>query len=433
VTHDNADFDAIASAVAATKLYPAAHIVLGKRLAPDVQPFMSLHKLHFPSYAATDIERDVGSVHRVILVDVRRAGRLGHLPRLRARILARNDPLDVHVWDHHRSAPDDVSTTFERVERVGSATTLLVEEIQKRGIAIDVPEATLFALGIHVDTGSLRYSGTTPRDAAAVTWLLGSGASLPVINRFIAPPFSAGQQRALVALLTAIRVQRVASTRIGLAQLPEGYAVDGLADVVEEALQLEDLQALFAAFALEDRAVQIVARAREPRVDVGAVLAAVGGGGHETAGAAVVHNSDTQTALNALLGALRAKTPTPALVEHIMSSPVHAVAADSSMATLAATLAAWGHTGAPVMKEGQLLGIVSRSNLASALSRGKQHESVSRHMSQSVKTIEVGATLDDALARMTACDIGRLPVMRAGRVVGIVTRSDVLQQLYKAH
>jgi len=432
LTHDNSDFDGVASAVAATKLYPAAQVVLGRRLGRDLEPFISLHKLRFPIVAAAEVERDVSAVQRVILVDVRRAGRLGHVPRLRDHMLAQPGRPEVHAWDHHPAAPDDVPAQFAHIERIGSATTLLVEEIKRRCLDVDVAEATLFMLGIHVDTGSLRYSGTTSRDAAAVAWLLDSGARLAVVNRFIDPPFSAGQQRALSTLLASMSVRRVAHARIAVAALPADCAVPGLDRVTSKALQLEDADALIAAYAVSNGAVQIVARSRAASVDVGCALAAVGGGGHAAAGAGVMPDTDAQTALEAVLAALSAQQPTPALVEQLMSSPVHSVTADVSVASLADALARWRHTGAPVVRDAELVGILSQQDVANAVRRGKQHEPVARHMSHPVATVEAGTTLDEALARMVAANVGRLPVMREGRMIGIVTRSDVLDYLYAA-
>lgn len=121
VTHDVSDFDALASAVAALKLYPGATIALGKRVCRDVRPFLSLHKDRFATVAAEQI--DARAVRRVIVVDVRRASRLGHVPQLRDRMLARDADLEVHVWDHHGAAPDDIPAQFERIDRVGCVTT----------------------------------------------------------------------------------------------------------------------------------------------------------------------------------------------------------------------------------------------------------------------------------------------------------------------
>jgi len=429
VTHDISDFDALASAVAALKLYPAAQVALGRRLGRGVREFLSLHKDRYPTLEVDEL--DANAVERAIVVDVRRASRLGHVPELRDRILRRDPGLDVHVWDHHGAADDDIPARFERVERVGSATTLLVESIRERAVDLDAMEATLFALGIHVDTGSLRYSATTARDASALAWLLGRGARLSVINRYAEPPFTDGQRRTLAAVLGAVRVERVGGARIGFSVLPEGYGIDGLDEVTSEALALEDVHALFALFALRGGRLQVVARSRVPWVDVGKMLRAAGGGGHAAAGAATIRGGEPSAVIETVLGTLRAEAPRPTRVRDVMSSPVHSISPDVPVAMLRETLASWGHTGAPVLKDGKLVGIVSRRDVQAAIEKGKPHDPVSRHMSRPVHTTEEDTLLEDALERMTSADVGRLPVVRGDTVVGIVTRQDVLALLYR--
>jgi tRNA nucleotidyltransferase (CCA-adding enzyme) len=429
VTHDVSDFDAVASAVAALKLYPAAKVALGRRHGRGVRDFLSLHKDRYPTLIADEL--DARLVRRAVIVDVRRASRLGHVPELRRRILARDPELEVHVWDHHGAADDDVPAHLERAEPVGSATTLLVEEMRQRDIVVDPMEATLFALGIHVDTGSLRYSGSTARDATALAWLLGSGARLAVINRYAEPPFTDGQRRALAAVLEMLRVERIGGARVGIAVVPEGYGVDGLDEVTSEALALEDVHALFAVFGLKGGRLQIVARSRVTWIDVGKALRGAGGGGHATAGAAALRGGDAGVVVETLVQALRADAPRPTRVRDVMSSPVHSVASSAPVSTLRESLASWGYTGAPVMKDGKLVGIVSRRDVESALAKGHGQDPVARHMSTPVRTTEEDALLDDALARMVAADVGRLPVLRGERVVGIITRQDVLGVLYR--
>ena len=43
-THKNTDFDALASVIAATILYPASIPVLPRNLNPNVKAFLSIHK-----------------------------------------------------------------------------------------------------------------------------------------------------------------------------------------------------------------------------------------------------------------------------------------------------------------------------------------------------------------------------------------------------
>ena len=49
--------------------------------------------------------------------------------------------------------------SWELVEPVGSATTLLIELMRKADIKLDAIEATLLTLGIYTDTGTLTYAG----------------------------------------------------------------------------------------------------------------------------------------------------------------------------------------------------------------------------------------------------------------------------------
>ena len=44
--------------------------------------------------------------------------------------------------------------------------------LQAEHVNISAEDATLLALGIHTDTGSLTFEATTPRDAASLAYLL---------------------------------------------------------------------------------------------------------------------------------------------------------------------------------------------------------------------------------------------------------------------
>lgn len=156
------------------------------------------------------------------------------------------------------------------------------------------------------------------------------------------------------------------------------------------------------------------------------------GGGHTAAGAAVVRSHDPDAAAEVLLESLRANPPYATVVRDVMSSPVHSIGPEETIASLADSLARWRHTGTPVLVDGVLAGVVSRRDVEAALARGAGADRVARHMSRPVHTTEEKAPLEEALACMTREDVGRLPVMRGTEVVGIVTRRDVLASLYRA-
>ena len=435
VTHEMSDFDALAACVAAQRLHPGATIVLGRLVGAPVRDFLALHKDRFPTIRYSAL--DAAAVTRMIVVDVRRRSRLGAF----AAVLERVDrgEVDVHVWDHHGASPDDLRASVEVVEPVGSATTLLLEEIRRRELSVDAVEATLYAVAIHADTGSLVHARTTSRDARALAWLIDQGASQSMINRYLRVPFTVAQRGALAAVLDAIEVERIGGADVGLATVPIDRSTDGLADVVSEAIDLRGLHALFAVFPIvlprgqaprKQSRVQVIARARRPWIDVAAPLAELGGGGHAAAASAIVRDGDAEVIRAGLIGALRRVPPRPAFVRDVMSSPVHAVRHDAKLRELRESLRAWRHTGAPVLRDGVLAGIVSVRDLEKAEHDGALDLPVAGRMTHRVHTTTEDATVEDALATMVEHDVGRLPVLRDGRLAGIVTRSDVITTLY---
>jgi len=433
VTHDMADFDAFASAVAAQKIYPEATVVLGRRLGPELRGFLALHKDRFRHVRPPDVRAE--EVTRVVVVDVRRSSRLSYLPDVRARLLAPDREVEVHVWDHHGSAADDLPADVVHVEPVGSATTLLVEEIRRRELPVDPVEATLFALGIHADTGSLTFATSTARDAHALAWLMARGASLRMLARYLRLPFGAGQRHVLSRLLEATETERFDGVEVAFAVVPLERAVDGLAEVTTEALGLEGHPALFAIFPIGGKRVQVVARSRLASLDVGRVLSSIGGGGHAPAGSAIVKDGegDGDAVRSRIVEALRADPPRPQRVREIMNAPVDTVGHDVPLRELRDRLDAWRRTGMPVVRDGEMVGIVSRRDVEKAERDGRADLPVSSCMSGRVRTTTPDASLEDALAEMVERDIGRLPVLEEGRLVGIVTRTDLLRVLYPAN
>ncbi len=427
VSHENADFDAFAASVAAARLYPGAVVGLGRRLARPVREFLGLHKDRFPHVRVDNL--DLHTVERLVVVDVRERRRLGHVRALLDRI-ARGDAVEVHIYDHHPATDDDLGGVVEVVEPVGAVTTLLIERMQARGMSVDPVEATLLALGIYTDTAALTLGSTTGRDARAAAWLLDRGASLPVLNRYLETPFSDAQRGLLAHVLANARTESIGGLTVGVARLDTAEHVEGLAEVTTEACRLLQYAALFTVCLVKGRRVQIVGRSRSRLVDVGEALRAVGGGGHAGAGSAALKHGDPEALVETLLETLRAAPPVPRTVRDVMSSPVRTVAPDVTLEALDARLRAWGYSGVPVVRDGLLFGVVSRRDVERAAGKGRLDLPVSSHMSHGVKTTTAEVPLEDALARMVEADVGRLPVVRDGTLIGIVSRTDVLRALY---
>jgi predicted transcriptional regulator len=83
--------------------------------------------------------------------------------------------------------------------------------------------------------------------------------------------------------------------------------------------------------------------------------------------------------------------------------------------------------GAPVMEGGKLLGIVTLTDIAHGLDRGLPLDTpVSAVMTSDVVLAEADTRLYEVVTRFKEKEIGRLIVVEDGKPVGILTQSDVL-------
>jgi tRNA nucleotidyltransferase (CCA-adding enzyme) len=171
-THINADFDGLASMLAARKLYPEAIMAFPGSQEKNLRDF--INETLQDRYDFSRLKHiDLQAITRLIVVDTRVAKRIGAF----AACLD-NPGLSIHLYDHHPDSPEDMKGELELVEDVGSTTTLFTRIFQERQIPISASEATILGLGIYEDTGSLTHLTTRPADLQAAAWLLEQGAQL---------------------------------------------------------------------------------------------------------------------------------------------------------------------------------------------------------------------------------------------------------------
>lgn len=86
--------------------------------------------------------------------------------------------------------------------------------------------------------------------------------------------------------------------------------------------------------------------------------------------------------------------------------------------------------GAPVIRDGSIVGVLTLSDITRALAEDKQDMKVEDIMSQRIITVEEEVTIADAIEVMNKNHIGRLIVVDAdGNPTGIVTRTDLLDKI----
>lgn len=265
LTHCTADFDSLASAVGLAKLWSTqtehnnhssygsssnvpTFVVLPRGAHPGVQRFLALHKHLFPIRSLRSLPTDLSGLNRLGLVDAQRRDRVGPAEHLIA--MAKH----VTVVDHHIDTESDIpEATDYVVDEVGSVSTLIVERLAEANIDLTEAEATLLALGIHADTGSLCYDSTTARDAKALAWVMEQGASQAAIAEHAQSSLSPEQQGVLTQALINTNSTVIHGVTVSTVLLSADGFINGLAAVTQDALELSSSDVFLLALIYEAR------------------------------------------------------------------------------------------------------------------------------------------------------------------------------------
>jgi len=419
-THGNTDFDALAAMLAARRLYPEAIVCLSGSLNRNVREF---YRLHADELGFVDAARlETGAIRRLIVVETTHASRLGELEGV-----ALDPGVEAVVFDHHGGdAPEWAGEEHTILSSDGALTTTLVGVLAERELAVTPLEATAFALGIHEDTGSLTYPSATQRDAEALAWCLRHGARQELLAECLHSPLNDDERELLGALLDALEPRAVAGVEVLVGAVRWPRYVDGVSNLAHKVVDLTDTKALALLVEMEER-VFCVARSRTPGLDAARLAASLGGGGHPEA-ASAIYRGRLEEAKERLLAGLEDAVQRPPTAAEIMSSPARTVSPDETVAQALVTCQRYGQSGILVATDGRLDGAVGREDLDRAVAHGLSHAPVKGIMSARVP-LGVESTPLGELQRLLIAGGERVAVLRDDRVVGVVTRSDVLRAL----
>jgi tRNA nucleotidyltransferase (CCA-adding enzyme) len=181
-----------------------------------------------------------------------------------------------------------------------------------------------------------------------------------------------------------------------------------------------------------DERVFCVVRTRVAELDASVIARAVGGGGHAQAASATFRGS-LDEARAAILDSLPNAVRRGLSAGEIMSRPARFVLPDDSVAHAMVLCQRHRQSGMQVGEPKNLVGVVTREDLDKAIGHGLSHAPVKSVMSSDVVTCEESTPLAEVMRLVSGSGAGRVPVLRNGEVVGVVTRSDVLRALEEPH
>ncbi|WP_295443386.1 CBS domain-containing protein [uncultured Thiodictyon sp.] len=422
-THSNTDFDALASMIAATLLYPGAIPVLPNQVKPDVREFLAVHWDLFRLRARKGM--DLSTVQHLIVTDTSSWGRLDGMDELATR-----EGLVATVWDHHL-LPGTIAATELHREEVGATVTLLLEEIQARDLALSPIHATLFLLGIYDDTGSLGFSCTTARDAHMVGFLLENGADLNVVSSYLDSALDARHLDLFSRMLELAQTRQLGSLQLGVCVIEDTEkGLNLLPTVVRRFMEIKGLDAAFGVFPMGPERTAVIGRASAREFDVGAVLRQLGGGGHPGAGSAMVQAPVAQ-AHRRLENLIDQTEVTEVRVRTLMAPVADVLSPRDRLSDADAMLRRTGRQALLVVDEdGQVLGTFAAGQLAKVQQEREWDQPVTAKMRRGLAATHPDRSLRESLQLMSSSDLGFLPVLEDGVLVGEITRGAIILSIY---
>jgi tRNA nucleotidyltransferase (CCA-adding enzyme) len=421
-SHINADFDSLASMVAAKKLYPDAVIVFPGSQEKKLRDFLAM-------FDPVEIKRikdiDLSGVTKLIIVDTKIPARIGPL----AELLVRKD-MKIHIYDHHPFTKGDIRGEVEKIESVGATATIFTEILKDRKQHPTPIEATILALGIYEETGCFLFPSTTERDLLAASYLLKRGANLNIVSSFIKMELSIEELDILNRLVQSSKEFVIRGIQIKVAKAASEQYLGDAAHLAHRLIDMDDIDAVIVLLAMEGK-ILLVARSKVPELDVSKIMKEFGGGGHPTAASATVKEATLEGVEDRLLEIINESVKPGKVASDIMTRPVIKIQGDVSIKQAEALMTRYGVNVLPVLREEQYTGLVSREFVEKALYHGFGKSRVMEFATTDAMTVTPDSPIREIERMMIEQNQRFMPVVEGGRIVGAITRTDLLRTLYE--
>ncbi|MBS1113283.1 MAG: polyA polymerase family protein, partial [Nitrospirae bacterium] len=421
-SHVNADFDSLASMVAAKKLYPDATVVFPGSQEKKLRDFIE-------AFQPVDVKRikeiDFAQVTRLIIVDTKIPARIGPIAEL---LTGKN--IRIHIYDHHPFHEGDIRGELEKIEPVGATATIFTEILKNRKLHPSPMEATILTLGIYEETGCLLFPSTTERDLLAVAYLLKRGANLNIVSSFIKMELSMEEFDLLNELIQSSQEMVVGGIRIKVAKAAREQYFGDAAHLAHRMMDMEDIDAVVVLLSMEGK-ILLVARSKVPEFDVSGVMREFGGGGHRTAASATIKGEALEIVEERLLELIRINIKPGKVASDIMTRPVISVQWDVSIKEAEEMMTRYGVNVLPILKDDLFAGLISREIVEKALFLGFGKSKSADFATIDAITVGPLTPIREIETLMIEQNQRFMPVVENERIIGAITRTDLLRTLYE--
>lgn len=418
--HANADCDAFAAMLAAKLLYPETDLFFpGTQEAGLARVYADVDK---KKYDFIENVKDIREYSRLILVDTRQKSRLKHISNLLEK-----PGLEIEAWDHHPQSPDDLEKLTLHFSGAGAITSALCLELRDRNVPITPEEATLLGLGIYGDTGSFTFSSTKKVDFEAAAWLLEQGMDVRKINDLACHELTGLHVQALNKLLESARTYVINNVPVVLAEASLEHYLGDFAYLAHKLIEMEKFEVLFAIGIMGDR-IQVVARSRSEKINVGEICSRLGGGGHAFAASASIKDMMITEVRERIMRGLYAQVSPQKFARDYMSSPPIGISAEASLQQADELMLHFGLKAIPVFLHGtrKCAGLLDAQTAARATAHGLGQEQVQEYMQRRMQTLPPDARLNEITDIIIGSRQRLVPIVENDKVIGVVTRTDLI-------
>jgi len=430
-THVNADFDALSSMLAAQKLYPGSLIVFPGSYEKNLRNFFVKSMVYlFNIVHINDIDFD--SVQRLVIVDTRHSSRIGKFISL-----LKKPGLSIHIYDHHPDMPDNIKGDYEVIEKAGANVTILIKILEEKKIKLSPNEATIMCLGIYEDTGFFTFPSTTEDDFKAASLMLSKGADLNIVSSLIDREMTPVQVGLLSEMIQSVTNYNINGIEVVLTTVSAENYVPDFAFLATKMLKMGHHNVIFS-IARMGKKIYIVARSKINEVDVGAIVSLFGGGGHAFAASATINGKTLAQVEHKLIEILYSKIQSVQRAKDLMSFPPISIEPEALCEDAGRLFTRYNLNALLVIErqsnaceKGRLTGYITRQIVEKALFHKLDHVKVKEYMEIELGIVKPDADLLEIQEKIIHNKQRILPVVDEKNIIGVITRTDLLNVLYR--
>jgi tRNA nucleotidyltransferase (CCA-adding enzyme) len=425
-SHIQADFDAFASMIAAKMLYPDALLVFPGAQEKNLRDYIA-HASNTVTVHITKLKNiDIEKITKLIIVDTRQISRIGDF----SKIIDKKG-VEVIIYDHHPPSDDDILGDILHCRELGSNIALMVDILKQKGITPGPAQATVMAMGVYEDTGSLLFPSTQPQDCSALADLISWGADLKEISQAILRELRPEQVDVLDQLIKNAYILHVGGIDVLFTRSESPGYVEDFAMLVHKLRGMFEADAIFALGLMGER-IYLVARSTLSQINAAEIASQFGGGGHPTAAAASIKEATLDQAEIKLVKLIKKETRPRITARDIMTFPIIALNMNATIDEASTVLNRYNINAAIVQsRDGRVVGIVTRQVVSRAQGHKLGEAKIKDYMIRDIKFVRPDAPIWEIRTLVIDGSQRLLPVIENKKAIGVITRTDLMMIMHE--